>query len=55
MLGRFCIIIGLRSIIDTPTTLIAIAAVLGLVYINKLQEPFITGIAALIRLLIKAA
>ncbi|MCO5946671.1 chromate transporter [Mucilaginibacter flavidus] len=48
------IIIGLRSITDIPTALIAIAAVLGLVYIKKLQEPYIIGIAAVIGLLIKA-
>jgi len=48
------IIIGLRSIRDIPTALIAIAAVLGLVYIKKLQEPYIIGIAAIIGLLIKA-
>ena len=48
------IIIGLRSITDIPTALIAIAAVLGLVYIKKLQEPYIIGIAAIIGLLIKA-
>jgi len=47
------IIIGLRSIIDTPTALIAIAAVLGLIYIKKLQEPYLIGIAALVGLLIK--
>lgn len=47
------IIIGLRSIVDIPTALIAIAAVLGLIYIKKLQEPYIIGIAAIIGLLIK--
>ena len=48
------IIIGLRSIVDIPTVIIAIAAVLALVYIKKLQEPYIIGIAALLGLLIKA-
>jgi chromate transporter len=47
------IIIGLRSIIDIPTALIAIAAVLALIYIKKLQEPYIIGIAAIIGILIK--
>jgi chromate transporter len=47
------IIIGLRSIIDIPTILIAIAAVLALIYIKKLQEPYIIGIAAIIGILIK--
>jgi chromate transporter len=48
------IIIGLRSIIDIPTVLIAIAVVAALLYIKKLQEPYIIGIAAVIGLLIKA-
>ena len=47
------IIIGFRSIIDIPTTLLAIAAVLSLLYIKKIQEPYIIGIAAIIGLLIK--
>ena len=47
------IIIGLRSIIDIQTMLIAIAAVLALIYIKKLQEPYIIGIAAIIGVLIK--
>jgi len=47
------IIIGLRSIIDIPTTLIAISAVLALIYSNKIKEPYIIGIAAIIGLLIK--
>ncbi|WP_121808288.1 chromate transporter [Mucilaginibacter kameinonensis] len=48
------IIIGLRSIIDVPTALIGISAVLALIYIKKLQEPYIIGIAAIIGVLIKA-
>ncbi|MDB5124296.1 MAG: chromate transporter [Mucilaginibacter sp.] len=47
------IIIGLRSIIDIQTMLIAIATVLALIYIKKLQEPYIIGIAAIIGVLIK--
>jgi chromate transporter len=47
------IIIALRSIIDIPTALIAIAAVLALIYIRKMQEPYIIGVAALIGILIK--
>jgi chromate transporter len=47
------IVIGTRSIKDIPTALIAIAAVLALVYIKKLQEPYIIGVAAAIGLLIK--
>jgi chromate transporter len=47
------IVIGLRSVIDIPTLLIAGAAVLALIYIKKLQEPYIIGIAAIIGILIK--
>jgi len=47
------IIIGLRSIIDIPTALIAIAAVFALTYIKKLNEPYIIGVAAIIGVLIK--
>ncbi|SHM03851.1 chromate transporter [Mucilaginibacter sp. OK098] len=47
------IIIGLRSIIDIPTALIGIVTVLALIYVKKLQEPYIIGIAAIIGALIK--
>jgi chromate transporter len=47
------IIIGLRSITDVPTALVAVSAVLALIYAKKLQEPYIIGIAALIGLLVK--
>jgi len=47
------IIIGLRSIIDIPTLLIGVSAVLALLYIKKMQEPYIIAIAAVIGLLIK--
>ncbi len=47
------IVIGLRSIIDVPTALIGITAVLVLIYIKKLQEPYIIMIAAIIGILIK--
>jgi chromate transporter len=47
------IIIALRSIIDVPTALIGISAVLALIYIKKLQEPYIIGIAAIIGIIIK--
>jgi chromate transporter len=46
-------IIALRSIIDIPTALIGVAAVLALIFIKKLQEPYIIGIAAVIGILIK--
>jgi chromate transporter len=47
------IVIGLRSIIDIPTIVIGVAAMLALIYIKKLQEPYIIGIAAIIGILIK--
>jgi chromate transporter len=47
------IVIALRSIIDIPTALIATASALALIYIKKLQEPYIIGIAAIIGILIK--
>lgn len=47
------IVIGFRSIKDIPTILIAIAAVLALIYSKKLQEPYIIGAAAVIGLLIR--
>jgi chromate transporter len=47
------IVIGMRSITDLPTALIAIAAVLALIYVKKIQEPYIIGIAAIIGLLIR--
>jgi chromate transporter len=48
------IIIGLRSIVDIPTALIALAAVLALLYIRRLKEPYIIGVAAILGLLIIA-
>ena len=47
------IVIGMRSIKDIPTALIAVAAIFSLIYIKKLQEPYIIGVAAAIGLLIK--
>ena len=47
------IVIANRSIIDIPTTLIAIASLLVLIYFKKMQEPYIILIAALAGLLIK--
>lgn len=48
------IIIGTRSIIDIPTAFIAIASMLALIYVKKLQEPHIIVIAAIIGLIIKS-
>jgi len=47
------IIIGLRSIIDIPTALIGISAILALSYIKKLEEPYIIGIAAIAGVVLK--
>ena len=45
-------IIAFRSIIDIPTAIIALVSILSLIYIKKLQEPYIILIAAIIGLLI---
>lgn len=47
------IIIATRSIVDIPTALIAIAAVLLLIYTKKIQEPYLILIAALLGIIIK--
>lgn len=48
------IVIGMRSIVDIPTALIAVLAVIAMLYIKKINEPFIIAAAAVIGLLIKA-
>ncbi|MDQ0638919.1 chromate transporter [Pedobacter sp. W3I1] len=47
------VVIAIRSITDVWTAVIAITALFALVYIKKLQEPYIIGAAAIIGLLIK--
>jgi chromate transporter len=47
------VIIGIRSIIDIPTAMIAIGAVLALWYVKKMQEPAIIGVAAILGLILK--
>lgn len=47
------IVIATRSIIDIPTALIAVATVLALIYVKKLQEPQIIIIAAIVGVLLK--
>ncbi len=47
------IVIATRSIIDVTTALIALATIAALIYIKKLQEPYIIIVAALLGLLIK--
>lgn len=47
------VIIALRSITDLATILIAIVTILVLLYVKKVQEPYIIIIAALIGLILK--
>jgi chromate transporter len=47
------LIIGMRSIVDLPTAMIGIAAAVALIYIKKLQEPYVIGIAAILGILLK--
>ena len=47
------IVIGSRSILDITTALIAIAAVLSLLYIKKIQEPYLILAAAILGIIIK--
>lgn len=46
------IIIATRTIIDIPTAIIAIAAVLSLIFIKKMQEPYIILVAAVLGLML---
>ncbi len=48
------IIIATRSIVDIPTAIIAVCAVLLLIYTKKIQEPYVILAAAVIGLLIKS-
>lgn len=48
------VIIGMRSIIDIPTALIALASILALIYIKKIQEPYIILLAAVTGLVLKS-
>ena len=47
------IVIGSRSILDIPTALIAVAAVLCLLYSKKIQEPYLILAAAVLGIIIK--
>lgn len=42
------VVIATRSIVDIPSALIALASILGLIYIKKLQEPYIILAAAIV-------
>ncbi len=47
------IVIATRSITDIPTALIAIATIFALLYIRKIQEPYVIAVAALLGIFIK--
>jgi chromate transporter len=47
------IVIATRSILDIPTALIAVATILALLYIKKLQEPYVIVVAAVLGIFIK--
>lgn len=47
------IIIAFRAVVDIPSALIAIAALLALIYIKKIQETYIITVAAVIGLILK--
>lgn len=47
------IIIGLKSIVDIPTGIIAALAILSLIYMRKMKEPYIILIAAVLGFVIK--
>ncbi|HLP22406.1 MAG TPA: chromate efflux transporter, partial [Chitinophagales bacterium] len=46
------LVIASRSIIDVPSAFIALGALLGLIYIKKLQEPYVILIAAVAGILL---
>ena len=48
------IVIAKRSIIDIPTVIIAFLSILALIYIKKIQEPYIILIAAILGIIIKS-
>ncbi|HET6990379.1 MAG TPA: chromate transporter, partial [Bacteroidia bacterium] len=47
------VIIAIRSIIDIPTAIIAAITILALIFIKKIQEPYIILVAALIGITLK--
>ena len=53
LVGAVLVIAG-QSIIDIPTALIAVAAVLALIYIKKIKEPHIIIAAAIVGYLLKS-
>ena len=51
--GLAVIVIATRSILDIPNALIAVATILVLLYIKKLQEPYVIAVAAVLGIFIK--
>ncbi|WP_301922304.1 chromate transporter [Ferruginibacter sp.] len=47
------IVIATKSIIDIATAFIALTSLLALIYIKKIQEPYVIAVAALLGLLLK--
>lgn len=48
------IIIGIRSVVDFPTAIIAVLTVLVLIFIKKIQEPYIILAAAIVGFILKS-
>lgn len=48
------IIIGLRSIVDIPTALIAVSSAAALMYVKRMQEPVVIAFAATLGIIIKS-
>jgi chromate transporter len=46
-------VIATRSILDIPTALIAITTIFALVYIKKIQEPYVIAVSAVVGVVIK--
>ena len=47
------VIIGIRSIVDIPTALIALASVITLIFLERIKEPYIILLSASIGLILK--
>ena len=48
------IIIATRSIIDIQTAIIALITIVALIYVKKLQEPYVILAAAIVGVIIKS-
>jgi chromate transporter len=48
------IVIGIRSITDMATAIIALTTVFAMIYIKKIQEPYIIAVAAVIGIILKS-